>query len=223
MIRIPRYWTYFIFAIVCIGLAFQSNSRLFYFIGVSTSFNFLARIGLLVWVVWLFLLGTRGHVIFWSTYRISYANFYGGYKTLWILFGLGSFLLFLGSLTSSSQASYSPTPTNAPLPTHVPTKIKTPTVQASNCIHWSQISLSMEGRKICIYGTVDSIYSTNETSTRIKFNSQPNTFFLYDVNFVYPGLKGGDCVSAEEVLQLYDNKIPYMQVSALYKCESWMK
>lgn len=223
MIRIPRYWTYFIFAVVCIGLAIQGDNHLFSFIGISTSFNFFARIGLLVLVVWFLLLGTRGHVIFWSTFRISYADFHGGYKILWILFGLGSFLLFLGSFTSSSQLNYSLPPTTAPLPTHIPTKIKTPTVQASNCLHWSQITPSMAGRKICVYGSVDSIYSTNETSTRIKFTSQPNTFFLYDVNFVYPDLNEGDCVSAEEILQLYDNKIPYMAVSALYKCETWMK
>jgi len=222
MIRIPRYWTYFIFGIVCVVLAFQSGEYLFSFIGINIPFNFLARIGLLVWAAWLLLLGIRGHVIFWER-RMTYASFYGGYGILWKIFGAGLLLLVLGSFTFSSQSSYSPSPTTAPTSTRIPTKIKTPTVQESNCIHWSQITSSMAGRKICIYGIVDSIYNTNESSTRMKFSSQPNTFFLYDVNYVYPDLKEGDCVSAEEVLQLYDNKIPYMEISELYKCESWMK
>lgn len=81
----------------------------------------------------------------------------------------------------------------------------------------------MEGRKVCVYGIVYDLYSTNQTSTRIKFTSQPNTFFLYDSNSIYPGLSAGYCVAAEEVVQLYDNKIPYMSVSGLYECEPWMK
>jgi|YelNatPaOPRAMG01_1025707.scaffolds.fasta_scaffold75292_1 hypothetical protein len=140
-----------------------------------------------------------------------------------LILGIGSAAIgaYLG--TTGQLFGAFPPPTSTPLPTHVPTKIKTPTAQASNCIHWSQISTSMEGRKICIYGKVESIYKTNETSTRIKFTSQPNSFFLYNVNFIYPDLKVGDCVLADEVLQLYDNKIPYMEISALYKCEPWMK
>ena len=99
MLRIPRYWAYFIIALFCVVLIFQSDNHLLSFLGISTSFNFFARIGLLIWGVWFLLLGTRGHVVFWSTYSTSYADFSGGYKILWTLFGIGSFLLFLGSLS----------------------------------------------------------------------------------------------------------------------------
>lgn len=137
-----------------------------------------------------------------------------------LLIGLFFFSMFS---SVSAQPTYSPSPTTAPISTRIPTKVKTPTVPASDCILWTQITPSMSGRKVCVYGTVYSVYTTNETSTRIKFTSQPNTFFLYDVNYIYTDLKEGDCVAAEEVVQLYDKKIPYMSVSALYHCESWMK
>jgi hypothetical protein len=101
MIRIPRHWSYYILFIFSVALAFQSDPRLFSFIGISTSFNFLARIGLLIWAIWFFVLGIRGGFIFSSTLNVSYADFPGGYKILWTLFGIGSFLLFLGSLTFS--------------------------------------------------------------------------------------------------------------------------
>jgi hypothetical protein len=105
-----------------------------------------------------------------------------------------------------------------------PTEIYyTPTIPASNCINWLQVSTSMVGQKICVYGTVYSLYATEQAATRIKFTEKPNTFFLYDSNRVYPDLKQGDCVVAKEILQLFNNTIPYMAVSNLYHCESWMK
>lgn len=147
----------------------------------------------------------------------------------WVFSAIGGFLLmsyFLFSILSptSAQPSYTPPPPTVPaLPTRIPTKVKTPTSSAPPCIRWDNITPSMTGRKVCVYGTVYSIYNTNETATRIKFTSQANTFFLYDTNYIYPDLKTGDCVAAEEVVQLFDNKIPFMSVSGLYVCESWMK
>ena len=128
MIRIPRHWTYYIFGIVCFVLAFQSDEHLFSFIGVNIPFNFLARIGLLVWTAWLLLLGVRGGAIFGSMHRVSYASFSGGYAILWKLFGLGLLLLFLGSFAFTFQSNFSPQPTTVPLPTPIPTKTKPPTI-----------------------------------------------------------------------------------------------
>jgi hypothetical protein len=147
----------------------------------------------------------------------------------WVFSTIGGFLLigfyFFSMFSSASaQPTYSYSPTTAPaIPASIPTKFRTPTASAPPCIRWDKVTPSMAGRKVCVYGTAYNIYNTNETATRIKFTSQANTFFLYDANYVYPDLRAGDCVAAEEVVQLYDSKIPYMSVSGLYKCESWMK
>lgn len=230
MIRVPKYWLYFLLAIVCIIFTFQNDNRLFSYFGVSTYFNFFARIGLVIWTIWFLLLGIRGHVIFWSSFNHSYADFYGGYKLLWILFGLGSFFSLLGAISFSPNVEVSQTPPQkaAPIintmpPTNIVKKNKTPTPQSSNCIHWTEITSSMNGQRICVFGDVYSIYNTQETATRINFSSERNNFFLYDIKYVYPDLGKGDCVVAEEILQLYNNKIPFMEISSLYKCEPWMK
>ena len=148
----------------------------------------------------------------------------------WVFSTIGGFLLisyfllsvFSSTPTRTAQSAYSPSSTSVPVPTRVPTKVKTPTPSPPNCFLWNEITSAMNGRKVCVYGTVYSVYNTKETSTRIEFSPQPNTFFLYNVNHVYPDLNKGDCVAAEEVVQLISN-IPYMEISNLYKCESWMK
>jgi hypothetical protein len=155
-------------------------------------------------------------------------------SSFWIFTSISGFLLLsyiaFSIVFPESAQSTSPSlkfvPTNTPIPPAptriVPTAIKTPTSSASNCIKWTQITPGMIGYKICVYGNVYAIYDTDKTATRLKFSPEPNTFFMYDVNFVYPDLKAGDCVLANEVLQLYGD-IPYISVSSLYKCESWMK
>jgi len=155
----------------------------------------------------------------------------------WVFSTISGFLLIgfvifsMFTFPPSQPVGYSYLPTTAPsiptfaltIPTIQPTRFKTPTPTEPPCIRWDKISLSMAGRKVCVYGIVYNIYSTNETATRINFTSQGNSFFIYDINHVYPDIKAGDCVVAEEVVQLYNKKIPYMSVSGLYKCESWMK
>ena len=81
----------------------------------------------------------------------------------------------------------------------------------------------MEGRKVCVYGNTFHIYRTGQTTTRIKFTPRANTFFIYSVNYVYPNLEPGDCVMAEEIVQLWENKIPFMALDDLYHCQPWME
>lgn len=115
-------------------------------------------------------------------------------------------------------------PTRTPKPpTATPVVSNTSSSFVPSCFHWSDITPALVGRTICVYGNVHDLYSTNQISTRIKFTSKPNTFFIYDANYIYPDLRRGDCVSAEERIQLFDNRIPFMAITALYKCEPWMK
>jgi hypothetical protein len=81
----------------------------------------------------------------------------------------------------------------------------------------------MAGDEVCVYGEAFRVYKTGQTATRIKFSSQPNTFFIYSVNYVFEGLGAGDCVAAEERIQLWENNIPFMEINELYYCEPWME
>lgn len=137
-------------------------------------------------------------------------------------------ILFIPTTSSQSSSESPVAPINTaippkPIPSRTPTEINSPIVPVSNCIHWSNVDSYPVGQRLCVYGIIDEISSSNQVSTRIDFTAEPNTFFIYDANYVYPDLKEGDCVVADERLQLFDNRIPFMSVSDLYVCESWMK
>jgi len=126
------------------------------------------------------------------------------------------------SSSSSSNSSYSSSsPTSTPwlLPTSTPNISASSSNQQSNCYHWSEITRNMEGRRVCVYGDVYSISSSGRTSTRLEFTYRPNTFFVYSVNYKFPTLSRGDCVVAEDVIQVWEGQIPFMAVNELYKCE----
>ena len=94
-----------------------------------------------------------------------------------------------------------------------------------DCLPWSQVTPSMEGQQKCIYGNVVSVYSTNETWTRIKFTEAPNTFFIYSTLYTYTDeitnapLTSGDCIQVTHTVKLY-GKIPYMDIGdeTIYHC-----
>jgi hypothetical protein len=107
-----------------------------------------------------------------------------------------------------------------PKPIPSPTKISKNSLISpkSGCVNWSEVTSSQINQVLCVFGTVYEISYTNQIATRIDFTSKPNSFFIYDSNYVYPDLKKGDCVLVEERLQLFNNQIPYMSISDLYKC-----
>lgn len=144
-------------------------------------------------------------------------GFQGGYFCRWLNNAKN------GSYSTTVPIATSPRyPTTAPSTTQNSAIIYATATRAPDCFKWSQITSSMVGRKVCVYGTVASIYQTSVSSTRIKFTSHPNSFFLDDVGYIYPDLKLGSCAYTEDIVRQYDG-IPYMSISVLYHCESWMK
>ena len=106
------------------------------------------------------------------------------------------------------------------LPTSTPRPRPTPTHKP--CLRWDRIRPSMRGDEVCVYGIVQSLYSTNETWTRIQFTDEPNRFFVSSTLYIFPDLKAGDCFQANGTVQTYDF-IPYLETDELYYCEAWME
>lgn len=83
----------------------------------------------------------------------------------------------------------------------------------------------MNGRTICVYGTVQNIRSTRETLTRIEFTDQPNIFFIYSTNLTFAdattgkALSTGDCVQVKGTVLLIGH-VPYIDIAdqGLYHC-----
>lgn len=117
-------------------------------------------------------------------------------------------------------ASNTPRPTNPPKPTNttIPTHPPPPTDEPS-CYKWDQITLDMAGEEVCVYG----IAYSHQGQSRIDFSPEKNSFFLIDATYYYPKLSEGSCVVAENKVEVFDGKIPFMTIKGdLSKCKPWM-
>jgi hypothetical protein len=126
------------------------------------------------------------------------------------------FLLTWGVFNSTQQTppTRQPSPTVTPriTPRVVPTENTSIRLAFPECFHWSQVNVSMEGRKVCVYGIVHSLYATDEAWTRIRFTDKPNSFFMYDPNFIYPNIRPGWCVLVSGMVEQIQN-IPYIKIT----------
>ena len=116
-------------------------------------------------------------------------------------------------------ASKPPLPTDPPQPTNTVEPTLPPPTETPSCYQWDQITLDMAGEVTCVYGVAFS----HQGQSRIDFSPEKNSFFLIDGTYYYPNLSEGACVVAEEEVEVFDSKIPFMTINGdLYKCEPWM-
>ena len=112
-------------------------------------------------------------------------------------------------------------PMNTPKST--PTRFKTSTSVVPACYRWYEVTKSMIGRSICVYGNVFSIRSVGGSTTQILFSDSSESFFLASGTYYYDVVPG-NCVAAQGKVLKSGAGIPYIDIDeALYKCESWMK
>lgn len=136
------------------------------------------------------------------------------------------FMLIVVAVLSKGQEFYNNVFTPTVTPTSVPTRTPRPTFTPQpllptreTCYLWNQVTPSMEGKRICVYGTVHAVYVTNETATRIRFTAESNRFFLFSSNYVFKDLAAGSCVQAYGVVELYE-RIPFLNIGdELYYCD----
>ena len=151
-----------------------------------------------------------------------------------VMFPWGAFILLglcgLASLFNFFM-SYSPSlsPTSQPTPRPAPTFTPRPVVNTveyrnplSDCYRWDEITTSMNGDEVCVYGTVVR-HSENFDSflTNFYFGTLEQ-FFLVSIDR-WPS-KEGKCISATGIVQLNTAKVPYLKIGGvLYQCEAWME
>ena len=115
-----------------------------------------------------------------------------------------------------------PPPTEAPQPVETEAPIATeepPATETPSCYKWDQITTDMEGEVVCVYGKAFS----HQGQSRIDFSPEKNSFFLIDSVYYYPNLSDGVCVVAQERVEVFENKIPFMTIKeGLYECDPWM-
>ncbi len=124
-------------------------------------------------------------------------------------------------------------PTFAPYvyPTQITLWFSKPTLTlAPSCYRWDQITLAMQGQKICIQGIAAQVYPVyGAAQTRVNFTTVPNTFFLVSTEYIFyywdngtrHDLAVGDCVQATGTIDVFEgsqHQIPYMLITNLYHC-----
>jgi hypothetical protein len=111
-------------------------------------------------------------------------------------------------------------PMVAPSPEPEETEAPAPVEEEPSCYKWNQVTLDMAGEVVCVYGVAYS----HSGQKRIDFSPEKNSFFLIDPTYYYPDLKEGVCMVANERVEIFDGKIPFMTIkNGLYYCEPWME
>jgi hypothetical protein len=126
--------------------------------------------------------------------------------------------------TNSEQlpvASNTPRSIKSPEPVNTPEPKPTDTPEMPSCYRWDEITLEMAGETVCVYGKAYS----HQGQSRIDFSPEKNTFFMIDPVYYYPDMSEGTCVVAEQKVEIFDKKIPFMTIKdgKLFKCEPWME
>lgn len=157
---------------------------------------------------------------------------------LMLIIGVGVTLIYVSiGLNNMSFPFLSPTttPTYTPYPTKdnvavLQTALANVAVSAnktqlatalSDCLSWDKIDATMAGDEVCVYGNVSQVGATNigDGQFRIYFGRGILDFFMVDVNYEYPDIKIGDCVSATGVIETDMNDVPFIKLKGqLIKC-----
>ena len=135
--------------------------------------------------------------------------------------------------TVTPTLTFTPTATLRPLPTNTATSSSTPEATSTPratptpaCLTWDQVDKSLEGKTVCVKGTVAAARDVNAggyyMQFRVFFSDKPNTFFFADPYSRYPKLKPGDCVASVGVVKLDSYGVPFLDIggAGLYKCPS---
>lgn len=95
----------------------------------------------------------------------------------------------------------------------------------TDCYIWSDITKSMIGQYVCVYGEV---YNTRDVGNygndfQILFSKEPFDFY-FEVFGGYFDLEPGDCIYFEGEIMQDSFGHPYFEIDDfIYECETWMK
>jgi len=86
------------------------------------------------------------------------------------------------------------------------------------CFRWGQITPTMIGQTVCVYGNVYKTRFVGNNTFQILFSENPKDFFLAGGSYNYT-VKSGECVRAEGTILRSGSGVPYIDIdNALYYC-----
>lgn len=90
----------------------------------------------------------------------------------------------------------------------IPTARPTPT---DSCLLWSQVTAQMEGRTVCIYGTVTS-HTEDYTNELSRFYFGTNDQFFLVSNYQWDSPFEGECITTTGKILLNTYQVPYIKI-----------
>lgn len=132
------------------------------------------------------------------------------------------------SIIKTSYPTYTSLPTY-PTQTLKPSIISTSSPVSSrplgvpdNCKKWSEIITSFEGKRLCVYGQIQSVYWGDDGRFFIRFSKNNNDAFRFVVVYGYYEVQANECVYATGVIRKY-GKMPYIELGDkdilyVYRC-----
>jgi hypothetical protein len=137
------------------------------------------------------------------------------------IFGVVFVVVWIGTTLNarSEKPTYISTPrpaiTQRPAALAQPTRL--PTRTQNPCLEWGQVTASMSGREVCVYGVVSDYTEDWENElTKVYFGAR-DKFFLVS-NYRWDKSLEGKCVSARGEVQLNTYKTPYIKIDRLDSC-----
>ena len=103
--------------------------------------------------------------------------------------------------------------------TPLPISLITPTVTPTGlCYPWSQITSTMLGKEVCVYGNVYIQRTMSYGGSRIFFDEN-QSFFLVSSDVWFPTVNKGDCVSGDGEVEQSTDGILYINIKgSLHYC-----
>ncbi len=155
--------------------------------------------------------------------KLSKQELYNPHKPTPVGLIIIAILVLLAWVGNSSFPNLSPvtTPTNFPRPkaTSSP-RSSGPVVSAPTrmpCYRWEDVSSSMNGRIICVYGTVlDYRENWNDGQSMFYFGSKDQFFFVS--LYRWEESPEGKCVQSSGEVQLNTYKVPYIKIDQFSFC-----
>ncbi|MBN2555130.1 MAG: zinc-ribbon domain-containing protein [Anaerolineales bacterium] len=107
--------------------------------------------------------------------------------------------------TSTSVVETTPTPEPDPEATSIAAQGVEP-----DCVRWDQVSLSDEGRRMCVYGVLRRWFEIEDYPFVALFSESGGTFYIVDSARSHREVQPGTCIMAEGTIEIMRGVRPFI-------------
>jgi len=92
-------------------------------------------------------------------------------------------------------------------------------VAEPGCVQWDQVSLSDEGRRMCVYGVLRRWFEVEDYPFVALFSESGGTFYIVDSTRPHRDVQSGTCIMAEGTVEIMRGVRPFIDAAGtLQEC-----